>query len=285
MYIDKPFSKKIVLNRIYVKKRVHSDWFRKFIALVIVFNAILIGRATFPNGSTTFGLSTDLLSDLCGWIYLTEISMRIYAHGFKSFFMKNPFGKGFWNWFDFLIVAASIIPSLISFWTLGSDTAVIRTLRLIRLFKFLTHNERARKVIGGFVMALPSMGTVIGFMIMILFMFGVITTNRFGETQPENFGTLWKAIYSLFQVMTLESWSSDFANPLSETFGLAKPFFVIFILMTTFAVLNLLVALIVNSMQDANNKADSRHVDLELEILKKLDHLEKLIGETGNRKS
>lgn len=119
------------------------------------------------------------------------------------------------------------------------------------------------------------MGTVILLMGLILFVAGVISTNRFGELRPDYFGTLSRSAYSLFQVMTLESWSSQMAGPLSKRFWWAKLFFVCFILMTNFAVLNLLVALIINSMHEANDEADSEVAKVEKQILQKLTDTEK----------
>ena len=274
----KDFRKKLVSAKLIAKSTVEKKIYEKLIMGLIIINAILIGMDTYPNGHNIFGISTSKLSDTFGWVYIADIALRIFAYGRKGFF-KNPKTEvGFWNWFDFIIVACSAIPLLLAFLSPGFNPAVLRTLRLARVLRLLTQSQNIKKVISGFVNAIPSMFSVIILMCLILFVFGVVASNGFGTLMPDEFGTLTKSMYSLFQVMTLESWSNGFARELSKEIPWAKAFFVGFILMTTFAVLNLLVALIVNSMQEAHHKEEQEEDSFEQKVLNRLAEIEKRLS-------
>jgi voltage-gated sodium channel len=78
----------------------------------------------------------------------------------------------------------------------------------------------------------------------------VMATGFFSETHPEWFGHLGLSLYTLFQVMTLESWSMGIVRPLMESHPWAWLFFVPFIVFATFTILNLFIGIIVSTMQE-----------------------------------
>ncbi|WP_370274496.1 ion transporter, partial [Pararhodobacter marinus] len=159
-----------------------------------------------------------------------------------------------WNVFDFVIVGIALVPS-------GQGLSVLRALRILRVLRVISVAPRLRRVVEGFITALPGMGSVFLLMTIIFYIGAVIATKLFGNDFPEWFGGLGRSAYSLFQIMTLESWSMGIVRPVMAVYPYAWAFFVPFILITTFAVVNLLVGLIVNSMQDAHNEESSARTD------------------------
>jgi voltage-gated sodium channel len=156
----------------------------------------------------------------------------------------------------------------------------LRALRILRVLRVLSVAPRLRRVVEGFITALPGMGSVFLLMTIIFYIGSVIATKLFSDQFPEWFGSLPASAYSLFQIMTLESWSMGIVRPVMEVYPYAWVFFVPFILVTTFAVVNLLVGLIVNSMQDAHNEEETVRTDAyRLEVMEKLEAIEKKLAE------
>jgi voltage-gated sodium channel len=166
------------------------------------------------------------------------------------------------------IVAIALVPS-------AGALSVLWALRILRV---ISAAPRLRRVVEGFVTALPGMGNVFLLMSIIFYIGAVIATKLFGSDFPQWFGSLGQSGYTLFQVMTLESWSMGIVRPVMETYPYAWAFFLPFILVTTFAVVNLLVGLIVNSMQDAHQEEDVRRPDAYRdEVVSRLEAIEKLL--------
>ena len=234
---------------------------RNAIIGVIVFNAILLGLETSPAVMERAGTLIRVLDTACLAVFVIELSLKFFAQGVRFF------GRG-WNIFDFVIVGISLLP--------GAQTiSVLRALRILRVLRVISVAPRLRRVVEGFITALPGMGSVFLLMGMIFYIGAVMATKLFGDAFPQWFGTLGRSAYSLFQVMTLESWSMGIVRPVMETYPYAWAFFVPFIMVTTFAVVNLLVGLIVNSMQDAHHAEDSAATDsYRDEVLRRLAAIE-----------
>lgn len=246
---------------IQLQKFIESSLFRNTIICVILFNAILLGLETSKTAMTSFGGVILLLDQLCLLIFVVELVVKFIVY-------RGKFFRNGWNIFDFLIVAVSLVPAAQGF-------SVLRALRILRVFRVLSVAPSLRRVVEGFVTALPGMGSVFLLMGIIFYIGAVIATKLFGAAFPEWFGSLGKSAYTLFQVMTLESWSMGIVRPVMETFPYAWMFFLPFIMVTTFAVVNLLVGLIVNSMQDAHaeesNAATDAYRDAVLDRLKAIE--------------
>lgn len=241
---------------------IESDTFRNFILGIIIFNAILLGLETSSSLMAQYGSLITLLDTICLIIFCLEIAAKLIVHRFQ--FFRNG-----WNIFDFVIVGVALVPA-------AQSISVLRALRVLRVFRVLSSAPRLRRVVEGFVSALPGMGSVFLLMAIIFYISSVISTKLFGDAFPEWFGTLGLSAYSLFQVMTLESWSMGIARPVMEVYPLAWAFFIPFILATTFAVVNLLVGLIVNSMQDAHSEEDNAKTDDYRDaVLERLTAMEK----------
>ena len=243
-----------------------ADWLetpkvRFTIIGVIIFNAIVLGLETSPTIMAAAGPLITALDWACLSIFVLEIALKLIAHGTRFF-------RSGWNVFDFIIVGIALVPS-------AHGLSVLRAMRILRVLRVISVAPSLRRVVEGFVTALPGMGSVFLLMGIIFYIGAVMATKLFGGAFPDWFGSIGASLYTLFQVMTLESWSMGIVRPVLEVFPLAWVFFVPFIMVTTFAVVNLLVGLIVNSMQDAHaqesNAATDAYRDEVLERLRKIE--------------
>ncbi len=241
-----------------------------FIIGVILFNAVLLGMETSPEIMARYGPIILFLDSVCLSIFIIEITLKIIGRG-TGFFCNG------WNVFDFTVVAIALVPAV-------QGLSVLRALRILRVLRVISVAPSLRRVVEGFVTALPGMGSVFLLMTIIFYIGSVIATKLFGSDFPEWFGSLPSSAYSLFQIMTLESWSMGIVRPVMEIYPYAWMFFLPFILVTTFAVVNLLVGLIVNSMQDAHNAEEVERTDLyREEVMRKLEAIEKQLLEKSRQ--
>jgi voltage-gated sodium channel len=239
-----------------------TAWVRNFIIGVIVFNAIILGMETSKSIMASAGGLITMLDNLCLAVFVVELAAKMFAQRLK--FFRNG-----WNLFDFVIVGISLVPG-------NGGLSVLRALRILRVLRIVSVMPSLRRVVEGFVTALPGMGSVFALMGLVFYIAAVMATKLFGASFPQWFGTLGSSGYSLFQIMTLESWSMGIVRPVMEVYPYAWAFFVPFIMVTTFAVVNLLVGLIVNSMQDAHAEEDNAATDAYRDdVLAKLEAIEK----------
>ena len=245
---------------------------RNFIIGVILFNAVVLGLETSDAVMAQYGTIIVILARLCLSIFIVEIFLKLVAHGLRFF-------RSGWNLFDFTIVGVALMPG-------AQGLSVLRALRILRVLRVVSVVPSLRRVVEGLLTALPGMGSVFLLMSIIFYIGAVMATKLFGgdctACTPEQaanfeewFGTLGRSLYSLFQIMTLESWSMGIVRPVQEVYPYAWMFFLPFILVTTFAVVNLIVGLVVNSMQDAHseeaNAATDAYRDEVLERLKAIE--------------
>lgn len=242
--------------------------FGTFIISVIILNAVLLGLETVSSVMAVAGDAIVFLDKACLVIFVVEILLKLVAYRFRFF-------RDGWNIFDFVIVGIAVVP--------GADgLSVLRALRILRILRVISVAPSLRRVVEGFVTALPGMGSVFLLMAIIFYIGSVMATRLFAESFPQWFGTLGRSAYSLFQIMTLESWSMGIVRPVMEVFPYAWAFFVPFIMVTTFAVVNLLVGLIVNSMQDAHGQEEGeKTVSYRDEVLSRLDGIEARLAEVS----
>ncbi len=247
-FLDKPFTRNFVLG-------------------VIIFNAIILGLDTSETVMSRIGWFVRFFDTLCLAVFIVEILLKLFAYRLR-FFLSG------WNVFDFLVVAIALMPG-------AGGLSVLRALRILRVLRVISVAPSLRRVVEGFISALPGMGSVFLLMGMIFYIGSVMATKLFSNDFPDWFGSLGLSAYSLFQIMTLESWSMGIVRPVMEIFPYAWLFFVPFIMMTTFAVVNLLVGLIVNSMQDAaSEESNAATEDYRDEVLRRLEAIEKQLSES-----
>ena len=235
--------------------------FTNFIIGVIILNAITLGLETSPEAMAAAGGVILMIDRICLGIFVVEIIAKLMAY-------RGRFFRNGWNLFDFAIVGIALIPNT-------GGLSVLRALRILRVLRVISVAPRLRRVVEGFVTALPGMGSVFLLMALIFYIAAVMATKLFAASFPEWFGSLPLSAYSLFQIMTLESWSMGIVRPVMDIYPYAWLFFVPFIMVTTFAVVNLLVGLIVNSMQDAHAEETNAATDsYRDEVLKRLEAIE-----------
>ncbi len=216
------------------------------IIVLILLNAALLGMETWPAamaaaGGLILGLDRVILG-----VFVVEIALRLYVH--RRAFWRDP-----WSVFDFAVVAIALMPAT-------GPLAVLRALRVLRVLRLLTMVPSMRRVVGALLAAIPGLGSIAMVLMIIYYVFAVIATKLFAAAHPEWFGDIGLSLYTLFQVMTLESWSMGIARPVMENFPYAWAFFVPFILVATFTMLNLFIAIIVNAMQTYNEQEQAETV-------------------------
>ena len=250
---------------------LESGFVPHLIVAVIVFNAIILGMETSDTIMAQAGGLILFLDRLCLGIFVIELAAKLFAY-------RGRFFRNGWNIFDFIIVGVSLIPG-------NGGLSVLRALRILRVLRVISVVPSLRRVVEGFVTALPGMGSVFLLMGIVFYIGAVMATKLFGADFPQWFGTLGRSGYSLFQIMTLESWSMGIVRPVMEVYPYAWAFFVPFIMVTTFAVVNLLVGLIVNSMQDAHAEEGNAATDAYRdEVLAKLEAIEKRLDQDNSVK-
>jgi voltage-gated sodium channel len=220
---------------------VEAEPFQRTVMALIVVNAVILGLETSETVTATWGAALGLLDTVILWIFVGELALRIAAHG-PRFFTNG------WNLFDFGVVGISLLPS-------SGALSVLRALRILRAFRLISAVPAMRSVIEALVKSLPGLSSIIVLLALIFYVFAVMATKLFGDTTPERFGTLGTSMFSLFQVMTLEGWP-DIVGDVSANHPGALLFFVPFMLLSTFTVLNLFIALIVDSMQKLHKVED-----------------------------
>lgn len=219
---------------------LESRLFERFIITVIVINAIGLGLETSPAVMAAIGPAVQVIDRIAITIFVVEIALKLFAY--RLAFFKNG-----WNIFDLAIVSAALVPA-------GEQFSVLRALRILRALRLISVVPSMRKVIVGLFRAIPSIGTVIVMLVLLFYISAVMATKLFGQSFPEWFGNLGLSLYSLFQIMTLESWSMGIVRPVMEVYPFAWAFFVPFILLTSFIVLNLFIGVIVNAMAEATGE-------------------------------
>ena len=239
-----------------VRAIVEAGWFEKAIITVIVINALGLGLETSPAVMARFGVVVTWLDAIALGIFVVELAMKLFAY--RLAFFRNG-----WNVFDLVIVGVALVPA-------SQQFSVLRALRILRALRLVSVVPSMRKVIVGLFSAIPSIGTVIVMLLLLFYISAVMATKLFGGAFPEWFGNLGASLYSLFQIMTLESWSMGIVRPVMEVYPYAWAFFVPFILITSFIVLNLFIGVIVNAMAEATDEEAHSEREMILSELKAL---------------
>lgn len=245
--------------RVRARHLVESVAFERFITAVIAVNAVTLGLETWPPAMQLAGPVLLALDTLALAIFTIEIGLKLAVY-------RGRFFRHSWNVFDFTVVAIALIPS-------AGPLSVLRALRILRALRLISIVPQMRTVVGALFRALPGMGAIVAVLLLLFYVAAVMTTKLFGERFPQWFGSIGESMYTLFQVMTLESWSMGIVRPVMDAYPFAWAFFVPFIIITSFAVLNLFIALIVNSMQSVHERslevaeAEARHAHDEREAL------------------
>ncbi|EDQ31742.1 Ion transport protein [Hoeflea phototrophica DFL-43] len=252
-----------------LKAFLSSRRFETVISVLIVVNAITLGLETVPAAMEQFGGLLLILDRAILAVFVVEVLARLLA--WRLDFFRDP-----WRIFDLLVVGVALLPAT-------GNLSVLRALRILRVLRIIGMVPSLKRVVGGLVAALPGMGSIMLLLTLVFYVFSVMATKLYGNTFPEWFGSIPASAYSLFQVMTLESWSMGIVRPVMEVHPMAWAFFIPFIACTTFTVLNLFIGIIVSAMQEeheAEATADREAMASEQgEMLKELREIRKEIAE------
>jgi voltage-gated sodium channel len=225
----------VLLQRDRVGEWIESPRAQHAIIALIVVNAITLGLETSSIVMARVGVFLIALDHAILAVFVLEIVAKLYAHGWRFF-------REAWNVFDFLVVGIALVPA-------SGPLAVLRSLRILRVLRLIAKAPRLRFVVESLLHAVPGISAIAGLLGLFFYVFAVMATGLFGKQFPEWFGSIGASLYTLFQIMTLESWSMGIVRPVMEQFPQAWLFFVPFILLATFTMLNLFIAIIVNTMQ------------------------------------
>lgn len=230
-----------------IKNIVESSFFQNFIVAIIILNGITMGLETSKVFMLAFGDVINMFDTVVITIFTIEIIMRIYVH-------RGSFFKDGWSLFDFFIVAISLVPSSAGF-------EILRVLRVLRLFRLVTVVPQMRKIVIALVSVIPGMISIAGLLVLFFYIFAIMSVHLFGDSFPQWFGTLGESFYTLFQIMTLESWSMGIVRPIMEVHPYAWVFFVPFIFVVTFIMINLIIAIVVDAMNEIKDLDNSALIE------------------------
>ena len=224
-----------------VAEFVESKFVTFGITVLILINAVTLGMETDKELSAQVGAVLHWIDRTILIIFSIEIALKFYAYRLRFF-------RSGWNVFDLLIVAIAWMPT-------NGALSVLRTLRILRVLRLISVVPQMRRVVSAIGYSIPGMVSVISVLGLIFYVSAVLATRLFGTYPDPNmqewFGSIGASAYTLFQIMTLESWSMGVVRPTMDLFPWAWTFFLPFIIITSFAVLNFFIGIIVDSMQTA----------------------------------
>ena len=269
-----------------LKKIVDGKVFQGIILFVILFNCVIMGLETIKGLSPDAVSAFAVINTVCLWIFILEIIVKFLAYGLDYF--KDP-----WNWFDMFIVGISLVSGLpfMAAFRAMRVLRVLKSLKALRGTKLIGAVRHLQVIIAAIFKSIPSILWTGILLILIYYIFALIGVNLFGEAFPDWFGNIGKSMYTLFQVMTLESWSMGISRPVMEVFPYAWAYFVPFVLISSFIVMNVVVGIVVNAISEVtaeNTKEEAEEKVSETELIgeihslkEQLDRLEKQLAKSA----
>jgi voltage-gated sodium channel len=234
-----------------VTNLVESRVFQRSIILVIVLNGITLGLETSEKIVAEYGDALHALDRVILVVFVGELTLRLYAHRWR--FFTDP-----WSIFDLLVIGISLVPA-------AGSLSVLRALRILRAMRLISAVPGMKRVVGGLLSALPGMASIVMLLALVNYVGAVLATELYGPTSDQHFGNLGRSLFTLFQVMTGEAWP-DIARIVMNEHPTAWIFFVIYILVSTFVVLNLFTAVVVSAMEPERREEAAVDATLLLEL-------------------
>lgn len=263
---------------------LHWKYTQRIITFVILLNAAVLGLLTNKGLSAEETLLLEIIDKCCLLVFVVELIAKLLAY-------RRNFWSDGWNIFDFVVVVSSII-------FISSNVSVIRAFRIFRLLKALAEFPELQVLVSAMLKAIPSMTWALLLLFIIFYIFAVFGSTLYGDAFPELFGDIGDSIFTLFQVMTFESWATAVARPIMEVHPYAWVFFLVFILLTSITLLNVMVGIVVEAVaqiSEANRQkqlsaeaknpfsdaGDTEKIDQEIrEHIAKIEELLKARGHT-----
>jgi voltage-gated sodium channel len=267
-----------------------SPRFQTAIIAAILLNALVIGLETYDSIADQYGTLLHTLNDVFLGVFTVEVLIRVVAHGRRPL----DFFRSGWNVFDFVVVGAAYVPAV------RESVTLLRLARVLRVARLLSVIPGLRIVILGIGRSLAPIGGMAALTFFVLYMYGILGWILYADHDPDRFGNIGRALLTLFQILTLEGWN-DVLDKQMDLSSWSWVYFVSFVLIGTFVVLNVVIAIIVNSMDEVramelererkelvaaalHDGEDDRRLHERLEALRSaLDELEQALVDGGTR--
>lgn len=225
--------------KLKVARLIKSQLFYNIILVIIVINATVIGLQTNDTVNNYFGGFLQAINSFCLVIFITEFILRIYIYR-RRFFLKR------WDVFDLLVVLISLLPE-------SYVVSTFRFLRVIRVLRLISVIPKIQLITQVLLRTLSSIISVGILLMIVYYVYAVITTTLYGKDFPQWFGTIGESYYTLFQIMTFESWSMGIVRPVMEIHPYSWIVFVSFLIIATYIVLNIVIGIIVDCIGEIKN--------------------------------
>jgi voltage-gated sodium channel len=254
----------------FAKRVIEARWFEPLMIGLILFNGVLIGLETSHDIVAEHGHLLHLGNDVILLIFIAEVVLKLAAVSPR---FGLYFGNG-WNLFDFSIVVLSLIPAT------GEFALVARLVRVLRVLRLVSAVPQLRLIVATLVRSIPSMGHVIMLMSILLYIYAVTGFHLFHAHDAEHWGNLGAALLTLFQIVTLEGWV-DVMDTAMEAHPWAWIYFVSFVLIGTFVMLNLFIAVVINNLEASKvaELEELRDPVTHEEVLRELQRTREALGE------
>lgn len=242
---------------------VDSSRFNLAIAAVIVANAVVLGLETYPDVMASYGDLLVLVNELFFAVFVVELVLRIASYGSRP----QDFLRNGWNVFDLIVIGAVFIPGV------REQAQLLRLLRLARIVRLVRFLPDARMLVLTVIKSIPAVASMVVLTVLLLFVYGMVGWSLFGQALPETWGTIGRSMLTLFVLLTLENFPTYLAEaePVS---ALAIPFFVSYVLLAAFIVFNLLIGVVISSMEKAREEETQREIADDAEMLARLSEVQ-----------
>lgn len=223
---------------------VDASWFNPFIVGVIALNAVVIGLETYPGVTDRYGGGLELANEIFLGIFIAEILLRFGAYATHPL----DFFKSGWHIFDVIVIGAVFIPGV------SSNAQLLRLVRLLRVVRVVSVLPDLRVIIAGLGRSVLPIASLFLLIIFVLYVFGILGWMLFGDVLPAEWGDIGVAMITLFQVLTLEGWNSIASTAVAATSPWAWAYFIVFVLLAVFIFFNMLIGIMVNSLEQARER-------------------------------
>lgn len=246
-----------------LQKLIKSTKFELLILTVILINTFSLAAETIPDLSRATHQLLSHVDSIAIAIFVIEAAIKLVA-------LRIDYFKSAWNVFDFVVVIAAVI-------TITHYLSILRSLRIIRAFRLVAYIKPLRQVVGALARSIPGLISTAFVLLLVFFIFGIMGVQLFGSDFPAWFGHLGRSMFTLFQIMTLESWSMGIVRPIMEIYPYAWLFFIPFILVSAFTLLNFLIGIVVDAIAHLKHMRERQeslaHSDKVIQHLEKIERL------------
>lgn len=270
------------------KKFVEGNLFQNFILAVIVLNSAIMGILTARNLPSGVQQVLTTVDSACLWIFVAELLIKLIVYRFYFF-------RSGWNLFDLAVVILSLFSDF-SFFSVFRIFRIFRVLRSLKAlkslrgFRMVSGLKNLRMIVEAIGRSIPGILWSGMLLLLVYYIFSIMGTTLFGAQFPDWFGSIGKSFYTLFQVMTLESWSMGISRPVMAVFSWAWIYFVPFVLCTSFLIMNVVVGIVVNAISEVSESQtreekeapEDTQTQLRIELTnlrKQLEHVEELLAQ------